>query len=286
MLWEDNVLAHYGISGQRWGIRRFQNLDGSLTDEGRKRYLPPRDRKGLHRVFKSTEADILKRLSNSPKKVTRKPVNLEEVKRRGELNDKEAIECGALAGKIFDNASKVEPKITKDVISAVTDSGSNMYGLEYRLKQPTSIAAKIGSDAKEDGVSFKDAAGAITDAIRYTSVSDDNRYTDNYFKVKDLLSGKGYREVRCKNFFEMYENGKVSHKAVQCLYEDSDGNKFELQFHTPSSQSAKELKLPIYNERRKSDLSDQRKAELEKQMIDLAEQVANPRNVMDIKAHN
>lgn len=35
---EVDELSHYGITGQRWGIRRFQNKDGSLTDEGRKRY--------------------------------------------------------------------------------------------------------------------------------------------------------------------------------------------------------------------------------------------------------
>ena len=38
MLWEDNYLIHHGIKGQRWGVRRFQNLDGSLTDAGRARY--------------------------------------------------------------------------------------------------------------------------------------------------------------------------------------------------------------------------------------------------------
>lgn len=38
MLWEDNYLAHYGIKGQKWGIRRFQNKDGSLTAEGKERY--------------------------------------------------------------------------------------------------------------------------------------------------------------------------------------------------------------------------------------------------------
>ena len=32
-------LAHHGIKGQRWGFRRFQNPDGSLTPEGRARYL-------------------------------------------------------------------------------------------------------------------------------------------------------------------------------------------------------------------------------------------------------
>lgn len=35
----DNSLYHHGIKGQKWGIRRFQNPDGSLTDAGRKRYL-------------------------------------------------------------------------------------------------------------------------------------------------------------------------------------------------------------------------------------------------------
>lgn len=34
----DEVLAHHGIKGQKWGIRRFQNADGSLTKAGRKRY--------------------------------------------------------------------------------------------------------------------------------------------------------------------------------------------------------------------------------------------------------
>ena len=38
MLYEDNYLAHYGIKGQRWGLRRFQNEDGTLTEEGKERY--------------------------------------------------------------------------------------------------------------------------------------------------------------------------------------------------------------------------------------------------------
>ena len=31
-------LYHWGIKGQKWGIRRYQNPDGSLTEEGKARY--------------------------------------------------------------------------------------------------------------------------------------------------------------------------------------------------------------------------------------------------------
>lgn len=31
-------LMHYGVKGQRWGVRRYQNPDGSLTEAGKKRY--------------------------------------------------------------------------------------------------------------------------------------------------------------------------------------------------------------------------------------------------------
>lgn len=33
-----NELQHHGILGQKWGVRRFQNRDGSLTPAGKKRY--------------------------------------------------------------------------------------------------------------------------------------------------------------------------------------------------------------------------------------------------------
>lgn len=32
-------IQHHGIKGQRWGVRRFQNDDGTLTPAGRSRYL-------------------------------------------------------------------------------------------------------------------------------------------------------------------------------------------------------------------------------------------------------
>lgn len=33
-----NELYHYGVPGMKWGVRRYQNKDGSLTSSGKKRY--------------------------------------------------------------------------------------------------------------------------------------------------------------------------------------------------------------------------------------------------------
>lgn len=33
----DLELRHYGIKGQKWGVRRYQNKDGSLTPAGKKK---------------------------------------------------------------------------------------------------------------------------------------------------------------------------------------------------------------------------------------------------------
>ena len=34
----NNELYHHGIKGQKWGVIRYQNPDGSLTPEGKARY--------------------------------------------------------------------------------------------------------------------------------------------------------------------------------------------------------------------------------------------------------
>lgn len=36
-------LYHWGVKGMKWGVRRYQNKNGSLTAEGKKRYISPHE---------------------------------------------------------------------------------------------------------------------------------------------------------------------------------------------------------------------------------------------------
>jgi hypothetical protein len=37
-MYYESYLCHHGIKGQKWGVRRYQNTDGSLTPAGKNRY--------------------------------------------------------------------------------------------------------------------------------------------------------------------------------------------------------------------------------------------------------
>lgn len=52
-IFSEDHLEHHGILGQRWGYRRFQNPDGSLTEAGMKRYN--RQTKKLSRLEKKAD---------------------------------------------------------------------------------------------------------------------------------------------------------------------------------------------------------------------------------------
>ena len=55
--YKNEHLAHYGIKGQKWGLRRFQNSDGTLTSEGKVRYGSGIDKEAKKEIKKEYKAD-------------------------------------------------------------------------------------------------------------------------------------------------------------------------------------------------------------------------------------
>lgn len=50
------VIYHYGVKGQKWGVRRYQNEDGSFTSAGKKRY--DKDVKKIRKTVVSASKDL------------------------------------------------------------------------------------------------------------------------------------------------------------------------------------------------------------------------------------
>lgn len=67
---DEDALAHFGTLGMRWGIRRYQNPDGTLTEEGKRR-LAKRDAKFAKKEAKKKERAEKKAKREAAKKQKR-----------------------------------------------------------------------------------------------------------------------------------------------------------------------------------------------------------------------
>lgn len=81
---ESNYLAHFGIKDMKWYQRRFQNPDGTLTEEGRRRYgIGPAREKGKETEKGQKKEGLitsLKQKSAEKKKAKQQKANLEKAR--------------------------------------------------------------------------------------------------------------------------------------------------------------------------------------------------------------
>lgn len=228
-------------------------------------------------------------VSNEAKPLEREQVNIDKIMKEGGCDRATAEKAAAEAKAIYDRVSAAEPQITSDIVGAVSANNGKMYGLDFRMKQETSLGRKIAKDALDPKEHFDGdlhaAASEVKDAVRYTAVFETANFTQGYKNVKQSLEEKGYTEERCKNFYADYAEGRSLQKAVQCVYSDSNGNRLELQFHTYESQGAKEVNHPLYEQSRSASTSASQKSVLDDRMISISSNVPDPEGVMSIQRH-
>lgn len=98
-----NELYHYGILGMKWGIRRYQNKDGSLTKDGAKRY---QNKDGSL----TKELDDAERYRNTIDKDITDTYN----KYNKENLNHYAEKARRLSDELYDDYSKLYSKLKKD----------------------------------------------------------------------------------------------------------------------------------------------------------------------------
>lgn len=105
----NNNLYHYGIKGQKWGRRRYQNQDGSLTVEGKKRY----DKDG----------------SNEPRNMKKVEENTKAIKKINESSQTVIQESSKIAKN---KREKKQQQINDEIDEAVRERVSKMSDQELR----------------------------------------------------------------------------------------------------------------------------------------------------------
>lgn len=138
-----NELYHHGIKGQRWGVRRYQNQDGTLTAAGKKRYRTDADsdRSLMSKPWDKLYSDILTKsgdwynsegVSKGFKEVIQESKDLRRSidKKYEHPRTEEAINLGQKRAELFDEKFKAKSE-KYDALKKDFDDASRAVNKKY-----------------------------------------------------------------------------------------------------------------------------------------------------------
>lgn len=120
-------LRHHGILGQKWGIRRFQNSDGSLTSAGKRRY----DNDSHGKSGKDTKSEILEKSRAGTK----------NLKRTAAVGATIAVASLAIIGASRLSKVKSKADVGRQVVNTVMNATNSNVGRSVANTTRTAVNA-------------------------------------------------------------------------------------------------------------------------------------------------
>jgi hypothetical protein len=181
----------------------------------------------------------------------------------------------------INQVGKAEAPISADMQRAEREntSGGWLEGSEFRLKGDDRLKEKVAEYLEaEPRKAASEALGKIPDAIRYTFCFQPESYTRGYYDIKARLEGCGHEMYLSKNSW-----GHQEYKGINTRWVTQEGQRFEVQFHTPESFHAKQNITHVsYEKIRNSFTSDGERMELRKFQREVSAAIRVPDGAAEI----